>query len=135
MKFILFLYHCLYNSSNINCMGGSCMDYHAIGLRIRRMRKVRNLTQEKLAEMAEISVVHMSHIETSATKLSLPVIVKIADALDVRVDSLLYDEPRGSATIAVDEIAAVLDTCTAAQAQIIADIVRTTKQTLDRHMK
>lgn len=111
------------------------MNYHAIGLRVRRMRKARNLTQEKLAELAEISVVHMSHIETSATKVSLPVIVKIADALDVPVDSLLYDNPRGNSNIAVDEIAAVLDTCNADQAQIIADIVRTTKQALDRHMK
>ena len=111
------------------------MDYAAIGQRIKRMRKARSLSQEKLAEFAEVSTVHMSHIETGKTKLSLPVIVKIADALDVRVDSLLYDEPRGSASIAVDEIAAVLATCDAAQRQIIADVVRATKQSLDSHLK
>lgn len=107
------------------------MDYNAIGQRIRRMRKARALTQEKLAELADISVVHMSHIETGITKLSLPVIVKIADALDVRVDSLLYDEPRGSVSIAVDEIAALLDGCTASQAKFIADLVRIAKHSLD----
>lgn len=111
------------------------MDYKAIGLRIRSMRKLRGLTQEKLAEKAEISVVHMSHIETNDTKVSLPVLVKIADALDVRVDALLYDEPRGGASISVDEIAAVLATCDAAQLKIIADIVRATKQSLDAHGK
>lgn len=111
------------------------MNYYAIGQRIKRMRKARGLSQENLAEFAEISTVHMSHIETGKTKLSLPVIVKIADALDVQVDSLLYDEPRGSASIAVDEIAAVLETCNAAQAQIIADIVRVTKQSLDSYLK
>lgn len=107
------------------------MDYHAIGQRIRSMRKARKLTQEKLAELADISVVHMSHIETGVTKLSLPVIVKIADALDVRVDSLLYDEPRGGLSIAVDEIATILDGCTASQARFIADLVRAAKQSLD----
>ena len=111
------------------------MDYYAIGQRIRRIRKARSISQERLAESANISTVHMSHIENGNTKLSLPVIVKIADALDVRVDSLLYDEPRGGATIAVDEIAAVLEACDAAQARIIADIVRATKQSLDSHLK
>lgn len=111
------------------------MDYYAIGQRIRKMRKARNLSQEKLAEYADISITHMSHIETGNTKLSLPVLVQIADALDVRVDSLLYDEPRGGVSIAVDDIAAVLEKCTAAQAQIIADVVRATKHSLDTHIK
>lgn len=111
------------------------MDYNAIGRRIRVARKACGLTQEKLAEIVDVSPTHVSHIETGDTKLSLPVLGAIADALNVRVDSLLYDEPRGSARIAVEDIAAVLDTCTAAQAQIIADIVRTTKQAMDRHLK
>ena len=90
-------------------------------------------TQEKISELVDISPTHMSHIETGNTKLSLPVLVAIADALDVRVDSLLYDEPRGSVSIAVEEIAAVLEACDASQAGIIADVVRATKQSLDIH--
>ncbi len=111
------------------------MDYKGIGRRIRKARLNCGMTQEKLAEIVDVSPTHVSHIETGVTKLSLPVIKAIADTLDVRVDSLLYDHPRGGATIAVEEIAAVLDTCNAEQAQIIADIVRTTKQALDKHMK
>lgn len=111
------------------------MDYYAIGQRIRKLRKARSLTQEILAEMTNVTPTHVSHIENGVTKLSLPVLVAIADALEVRVDSLLYDEPRGSMSIAVEEIAAVLEGCTAAQAQIIADIVRTTKHALDTHLK
>lgn len=111
------------------------MDYQAIGHRVRKMRHLRNMTQEKLAEYANISTVYVSHIETGTAKPSLPVVVAIADALEVRVDALLYDTPRQGASIAVDEIAAVLDTCTAAQARIIADIVKTTKASLDTHMK
>ena len=109
------------------------MDYYAIGQRIRRVRKARGISQERLSEVVDISPTHMSHIETGNTKLSLPVLVAIADALEVRVDSLLYDAPRGSVSIAVDEIAAVLDACDAVQASIIADVVRATKQSLDIH--
>lgn len=109
------------------------MDYVAIGRRIKRMRKARDLSQEKLAEFADISTVHMSHIENGITKLSLPVIVAIADALDVRVDSLLYDTPRGGASIAMDEIAAILADCDGKQAAFIADIVRAAKASLDEY--
>lgn len=111
------------------------MDYEAIGRRVRKMRHLRKMTQEKLAEYANISTVYVSHIETGTAKPSLPVVVAIADALDVRVDALLYDMPRQGASIAVDEIAAVLNSCTAAQARIIADIVKTTKASLDAHLK
>lgn len=109
------------------------MDYQAIGQRIRKIRKARNLSQEKLSELVDISVPHMSHIETGTTKLSLPVLVAIADALAVRVDALLYDAPRGGVSIAMDEITAVLEACDATQASIIADVVRATKLALDTH--
>lgn len=44
------------------------MDYYEIGQRIRRFRKARGFSQEELAEKADISVTHMSHIETGNTK-------------------------------------------------------------------
>ena len=54
------------------------MDYSAIGKHIRAERKRLGLSQEELAEMVNISAVHMSHIETGYTKLSLPVLVDLA---------------------------------------------------------
>lgn len=49
------------------------------------------MSQEQLAECVGISVTHMSHIETGNTKLSLPVLVSIADALNVSTDTLIHD--------------------------------------------
>ena len=63
------------------------MDYVAVGRRIRAQRKKLSLSQEELAEMVNISTVHMSHIETGYTKLSLPVLVDLACALGVRTVS------------------------------------------------
>ncbi len=68
------------------------MNYKEIGIRIRRLRKEKNLTQEQLAEKINISTTHMSHIETGATKLSLPVLVDIAHSLNTSVDDLLCDK-------------------------------------------
>ena len=67
------------------------MDYYAIGQRIRKIRKAHQLSQEALAEKVNISVTHMSHIETGNTKLSLPVLVALAAALEVRTDDLLFE--------------------------------------------
>ena len=60
--------------------GVNDMDYVGIGKRIRAQRYKLDLSQEELAEMAGISLVHMSHIETANTKLSLPVLVDLACA-------------------------------------------------------
>ena len=67
------------------------LDYRAIGIRIRRFRKDQGLTQQVLAEMSDQEPSNISHIERGATKLSLPTIVNIANALSVSVDDLLCD--------------------------------------------
>lgn len=107
------------------------LDYYEIGQRIRKTRKARRLSQEQLAELVGISVTHMSHIETANTKLSLPVLVAIATALDVQIDALVYDQPRDSVTVAMKDISEVLQSCTVKEARLIADMVRAMKQSID----
>ena len=65
------------------------MDYYKIGQQIRKLRKAHGFSQEELAEKVDISVTHMSHIETGNTKLSLPVFLDIAQVLEVSTDELL----------------------------------------------
>ena len=110
------------------------MDYYAIGQQIRKSRKARGLSQEQLAEMVNISTTHMSHIETGNTKLSLSVLVDIANALDVRTDDLL-DRSQYTTGNAVEEIAAMLESCSAQEAKVVVDIVKTVKQAIHVHLK
>lgn len=111
------------------------MDYYKIGQKIRKIRKAHGLSQEELAEKVGISTTHMSHIETGNTKLSLPVFVDIAGALEVRTDDLL-DNPAGTATTStsLDEIATLLERCSAQEAKVIADVVKATKRSIDKHL-
>lgn len=108
------------------------MDYYKIGQKIRKIRKAHGLSQEELAEKVNISTTHMSHIETGNTKLSLPVFVDIAAALEVRTDDLL-DIHTATTSASLDEIAAVLERCNAQEANVIADVVRATKLSMDKH--
>lgn len=110
------------------------MDYYKIGQKIRKIRKAHGLSQEELAEKIDISITHMSHIETGNTKLSLPVFVDIAAALDVRTDELLDSNPTATTSAALEEISSILERCNAKQAKVIADIVKAAKLSMDKHL-
>jgi len=110
------------------------VDYYIIGQQIRKIRKAHGLSQEELAERINISTTHMSHIETGNTKLSLPVFVDIADALEVRLDDLLMNRQTATTDTALQEIVAVLDSCTAQEARVIADIAKAAKRSMDKYM-
>ena len=115
-------------------MGGEIVDYYEIGQRIRRFRKAKGISQELLAEKVGISTTHMSHIETANTKLSLPVFIAIAETLEVSTESLLYDVPREGINAVEQEINGVLESCTAKEAKMIAEIVKATKRSFDAYM-
>ena len=110
------------------------MDYFKIGQRIRKLRKAKGLSQEVLAEKVNISITHMSHIETGNTKLSLPVFLELARALEVSADDLLEETEYETGGNALAEIAKVLEGCTAKEAKVLADVVKATKSAMDKFL-
>ena len=65
-------------------------DYGPIGARIRNARTTKKLTQEKLAEMLDVSCQHISEIERGLSGLSLPSLMQICRILDVSADYILF---------------------------------------------
>ena len=104
-----------------------------LGIAIAALRKLRGFSQEKLAEYADISTVHMSHIETANTKLSLPVFVEIANALEVQLDDLL-SETLSERKSSLDELMELLEGCSAQQIRVITDVAKATKISLEKYM-
>lgn len=109
------------------------INYFDIGRRIRDARVSKNITQEKLAEMADLSIAHVSHIETGNTKLSLPAIVNIANALTVSLDALLCDNLTQSTDVYSNEITQLVEDCNEKELRIIAEIVKATKAALRKN--
>ena len=68
------------------------MDYIALGMNIRKTRKTKNITQEKLSEYVGISPVFMSQIENASRKPSLETVVNIANSLNVTIDELITNK-------------------------------------------
>lgn len=109
------------------------MNYYEIGQRIRKYRKALNLSQEQLAEKAGISVTHMSHIETGNTKLSLPVLVNIANILSVQTDAIIYEKPQINKSSIKQELSQLIDSCSINKLNVIIDVVKSTKSSLDKY--
>lgn len=106
------------------------LDYRAIGMRIRRLRKRMGLTQQDLASLSYQEPSNISHIERGATKLSLPTIVNISNALGVTVDDLLCDSLIHAKSPFENEIADILSDCSHFEMQIITETMRSLKENL-----
>lgn len=109
------------------------MDYYDIGQRIRAFRRERKLSQEQLAEKVWISTTHMSHIENGSTKLSLPVLVDLAAALDVSANELLSGQSSQGRSAGYEQVKEILDSCSEKQLKIITEIIKSTKAALDKY--
>lgn len=58
------------------------------GVRVSELRKAKNLSQEGLAELADLHRTYIGAIERGERNLSLVNIIKIADALGISVKEL-----------------------------------------------
>lgn len=58
------------------------------GSNLRQLRKNKNLSQEKLAQIAELDRTYISGIERGLRNISLLNIFKLAEALDVHPSDL-----------------------------------------------
>lgn len=67
------------------------MNQKAIGRRIKAARENKRLTQEQLAELVDLSPMHVSVIERGVKLPKLETLINIANVLDVPADVLLQD--------------------------------------------
>ena len=68
------------------------IDFSKISKKIRETRISKGLTQEYIANMADVNTSHISNIENGRVRISLPTLVHVCNALNVTVDYMLSDE-------------------------------------------
>lgn len=108
------------------------LDYTAIGKRIRGSRKQAGMTQARLSEKVGISPSHMSHIESGKTKVSLPVLVDIANTLETTVDQLLHDNVELTRQAYDLEFRKLLQDCSADEKHLIYTAASQLKDALNK---
>lgn len=67
------------------------VDNRAMGRRIKSARQRASMSQERLAELVNLSAVHISNMESGSGNPSLNTLVNIANALSVSTDDILCD--------------------------------------------
>lgn len=85
------------------------MDLKAVGQRIKAAGEAKNLTQEELAALVNLSTTHVSVIERGLKVTKLDTFVAIANALDVSADALLIDVVTHSVTGVTNELSDMIE--------------------------
>lgn len=111
------------------------LNYQDIGIRIKKFRLAKHMTQDKLAEQANLSNPHMSHIESGSTKVSLPTLIRLASVLHCSVDELLCDNLSKAHEIFENEVMEETKDCSEEEIRIIADTVKALKQSLRKRKR
>ena len=80
-----------------------------LGFKIKRLRQKKGLTQERLAEMADISIRSLSGIEIGESFMSAQTMEKLLNCLNVTVDELFNAEHLKPTEDLVDEIEDIIN--------------------------
>lgn len=94
-----------------------------LGQRLQALRKERRLTQEELAERAQLHPTHLAKIETGKSWPSVPALLRLAAALEVPAGSLLEFDPKPSEGTAYQEAAHLLASLDAEGMALARDIL------------
>lgn len=106
------------------------MDYKLLGQRIRAARLAMGLSQEQLAEIVGLTSQHISHTEVASTKISLPALVKIANALHTSVDKLLSDSVQDSKSYLMKDVQNIFADCDPDEIYVMLETAAAVKKSM-----
>lgn len=109
------------------------IDYESIGKRIKAARANKQVSQEDLSRTVYVNNEHISRIESGKIKLSLELLILIANALDVSADDLLTDNLKHSSSPVGTEIHDLLLDCNNDEKAILTKTLTFLKVLLDEY--
>lgn len=81
-------------------------DLRVLGEAIRSARMRKGFTQEALAEMLDITPIHLKNIESSRRKPSVPLLFELMELLDLSVDAIVFPERENGQVIRANGLSA-----------------------------
>jgi transcriptional regulator with XRE-family HTH domain len=103
------------------------IDYRVIGSRIKTERKLAKLSQEELAEKLSISISFQSRMERGATKISLDMLGRISDALNIPLSLLVTGVADNSSHFLDDELGSLTEDFSPSERRLLLDIAKSIK--------
>ncbi len=99
-------------------------DYNVIGERIKKARKAKNMTQEKLAEKLDVSIAFLSRIERGSSQINLKRLGQICEILDITEGEILNGSTNKSARYLEADFSQLLKTCSPEKQKLIYDVAK-----------
>ena len=100
------------------------MNIEELGFRIKQCRKNKQLTQEKLAELIDVSPHYIYEIEKGLKCMSLTTLADIAAVLNISTDYLLFGTQEYSLQEQIDQLDLILNGLTGQKRQNIAEVIK-----------
>lgn len=101
------------------------MDYSTIGKTINKKRTEMNISQEKLAEMVNLSTSYLGAVERSEKLPSLDVFVRILNTLGISADTALSGVLEVSRVIRASEISEQLSHLSSREQTMVMNVMQT----------
>ena len=106
------------------------VNFVLIGKRVRETRKQQKLTQDQLAEMSDLTVGYISHVETARKKASLSALISISNALGITLDELLTGNQLHNPTDYQTYIDLLMADCSLMEKRMIYELISAAKSIL-----
>ncbi len=106
------------------------INYKSIGKRIKIARISKDVSQEKLAESAGISTVHLSNIENGHSRLSIKTLINIINTLEITADDVLAENISATRRQDLYEMSLLFEDCTDKEIHLLASILHATKSAI-----
>ena len=101
-----------------------------IGKKVRKLRAKNNMSQVELAFLIDVSPSYIGYLEKGLKSMSLETLIKVANVFHVTTDMLLSDCFADNQSVAVKEMADLLDGCTVYECKIIVENAKNLKEIL-----
>ncbi len=102
----------------------------AMGKRIKSARRRASMSQEHLAELVNLSTVHISNMESGSGTPSLNTLVNIANVLDVSTDDILCDSILCAKPAFEKEILETTKDCNDYEIRVLSYMIKAAKAAL-----
>ena len=101
------------------------LDYKIIGERLKKARKSKGITQEKLSHEIGVSIAFLSRIERGSSQISLKRLSQVCNILQIEAGQILNGSSEDSNEYLNTDFKMLLDKCTEKQKKMIYEVAKT----------
>lgn len=109
------------------------VNHRQIGYRIKEVREQNHLSQAQLAEITDLSVSYISHIENAKRKASLESIIRIVNALGITVDELLAGVQINNPAAYQTDIDILMEDCSENEKRFVYELIKISLETMRKN--